>query len=115
LAMRGPNLPDEHPAVSSAYLVLGRLLCGRGSCTHARKAFEASYELRQTTLPKDHWLLASTQSFLGDCLIKVGEVENGRRLLQESFGVIRAKLGDDHEQTKNALQRLKAAGLRPTA
>jgi len=115
LAMRGPNLPDEHPAVSSAYLVLGRLLCGRGSCTHARKAFEASYELRQTTLPKDHWLLASTQSFLGDCLIKVGEVENGRRLLQESFGVIRAKLGDDHEQTKNALQRLTAAGLRPTA
>jgi tetratricopeptide (TPR) repeat protein len=87
----------------------------RGSCTHALRAFEASYELRQITLPKDHWLLASTQSFLGECLIKVGEVENGRRLLQESFAVIRAKLGDDHEQTKNAFQRLTAAGLRPTA
>ncbi|PYS98433.1 MAG: hypothetical protein DMF63_16255 [Acidobacteria bacterium] len=115
LGMRGPNLPDEHPAVASAYLVLGRVLCAKGSVSHALKAYEVSLELRQMTLPVDHWLLASTRSFMGECLVKSGDVATGRRLLRESFEAIRAKLGDDHEQTKQSFERLKSSDAVTTA
>ena len=109
LAMRGPNLPDEHPVVSSAYLVLGRVLFAKGSFSDALRAYETCLGLRQMTLPSGHWLLASTRSLIGECLVRLGKGSTGRRLLFESFEALRAKLGDDHDQTKEAYERMLRA------
>ena len=106
LRMRGPNVPDEHPVVASCYLLMGRSLMGRGLYGAARAAFERCLELRQKTLPADHWLLDTTHSFLGECLVHLGDPEQGKRLMQKSYQNLRAKLGDGHEQTLQAAERL---------
>ena len=106
LSRRGPNLPDEHPVVSSTYLILGRILLAKESVPEALRSFETCLELRRVTLPPDHWLLATTQSFIGECLVRLGDISTGRRLLADSYTSLREKLGSDHDQTREARDRL---------
>jgi serine/threonine-protein kinase len=106
-AMRGPNLPDGHPVVSSSFLLLGRILMARGLNEDAREAFEKCLELRLATLPHDHWLVATTRSFLGQCLVRLGHSAVGEDLLRDSHHQLVDKLGRNHEQTRQAEERLR--------
>jgi tetratricopeptide (TPR) repeat protein len=108
-AMRGPNLPDGHPVVSSSFLLLGRILMARGLNEEARGALEKCLELRLATLPGDHWLVATTRSFLGQCLIRLGHSAAGEKLLRDSYYGLVDKLGQNHEQTRQAEERLRNA------
>ena len=108
-ALRGPNLPDGHPVVSSCFLLQGRSLMKRGPLKEAREAFEKCLELRLATLPPDHWLLSSTRSFLGQCLVNLGNEASGIRLLRESFDALENKLGNQHQQTRQARERLQTS------
>ena len=106
-AMRGRNLPDGHPVVSSCFLLLGRSCMKRALMDDARSAFEKCLELRLKTLPADHWLIATTRSFLGECLVRSGERDGGLRLLRRSFEDLQNKLGPNHQQAIQAHGRLQ--------
>ena len=106
LAQRGANLPDEHIAVASCLLLLGRALMGQGAFLQAKSAFEECLALRRKTLPAGHWQLATTSSFLGECLANLGEVATGEKMLLENYEIIKEKLGGNHQQTRQALERL---------
>ncbi|HVE57283.1 MAG TPA: serine/threonine-protein kinase [Pyrinomonadaceae bacterium] len=107
LGKRGTNVPDEHPVVSSSFLLLGRSLLGQDKFSEAKKAFEECLRLREKTLPEGHWLLATVRSFLGETLAYLGETATGKRLLSENYEILKEKLGKDHEQTLQALERLE--------
>ena len=107
LAMRGRGLTDEHPVSSSAFLILGRSLLAQGRAAEAKPAIEECLALRRKTLPENHWLLSTADSFYGECLMMTGERERGRQLLFESLDRLREKLGDEHVQTRGALERLE--------
>ena len=106
LAKRGASLPDEHPVVAGCLLLWGRILMMQNKFGAAKSAFEECFDLRQKTLPEGHWLLATTKSFLGESLIYIGETAKGRRMMQENYEVLKEKLGMEHEQTRNALERI---------
>ncbi len=106
LEKRGVSIPEEHPAVGSCLLLLGRTLMAQGDFQNARSAFEQCLELRRKTLPEDHWLLATSSSFLGECLMNLGDTGSGKRLLFENYEILREKLGADHEQTRQAEERI---------
>ena len=107
LAKRGANLPDEHPVVGSCFLILGRSLLAQGEFPQAKAAFEECLALRLRTLPEDHWLLATTRSFLGESQIYLGEAERGKQMMLEGVEILKEKLGADHEQTRQAFERLE--------
>ncbi|HEY0458662.1 MAG TPA: serine/threonine-protein kinase [Pyrinomonadaceae bacterium] len=107
LAKRGANLPDEHVVVGSSLLLLGRALIGQGKYGEAKAAFEECLALRRRTLPAGHWQLATTGSFLGECLANLGEIVAGERMMLENYEIIREKLGANHRQTLQALERLR--------
>jgi serine/threonine-protein kinase len=107
LGKRGTNVPDEHPVVSSSFLLLGRSLLGQGKFSEAKEAFEECLRLREKTLPEGHWLLATVRSFLGETLAYLGETATGKRLLIENYEILKEKLGKNHEQTLQALERLE--------
>ena len=106
LAKRGANLPDEHPVVGSCFMILGRSFLAQEEFPQAKAAFEECLHLRLKTLPEGHWLLATTRSFLGECLTYLGETETGKRLLTENYQILKEKLGEHHEQTLQAFERL---------
>jgi serine/threonine protein kinase len=107
LARRGANLPDEHVVVASSLLLLGRALMGQDRYGEAKSAFEECLALRRRTLPAGHWQLATTSSFLGECLANLGDAATGERMMFENYEIIREKLGENHEQTRQALGRLR--------
>lgn len=107
LQQRGANLPAEHPVIGSCLLILGRILMAQGRFSEAEAAFLECLDLRRKTLPEDHWLIASTCSFLGECLIYLGETEKGKQMMIESSRIIKEKLGTNHEQTRQAFERLQ--------
>lgn len=107
LAKRGANLPDEHPAVSSCLLSLGRIKMAQGLYPKALAAFEECLALRKKSLSPGHWLLASTYSFIGECLIYLGETEAGSKLLFSNYETLKDKIGAGHEQTRLAKARIE--------
>jgi tetratricopeptide (TPR) repeat protein len=107
LQKRGANLPAEHPVIGSCLLLLGHILMAQERFLEARGVFLECLDLRRNTLPEDHWLLASTRSFLGECLIYLGETEKGLQMMRENCRIIKEKLGVNHEQTRQAFERLK--------
>lgn len=107
LGMRGVNLPDENVVVGSCLLLMGRALMGQGKFQAAKAAFEECFTLRQKTLPAGHWLLATTNSLLGECLTNLGETGTGEKMMLENYEIIKEKLGTNHEQTRQALDRIR--------
>ncbi len=107
LAMRGANLPDKHPVVGSCLLLLGRTLLAQEKYAEAQNVFQECLDLRQKTLPEGHWLLATTRSFLGESLIYLGEAEKGISMMIENYAHLKEKLGANHNQTKQAFERLE--------
>ena len=108
LAKRGANLPNEHPVVGSCLLLLGRTLMAQEKYKEAQAVFAECLASRQKTLPEGHWLLATTRSFLGESLIYLGEAERGRQMMRENYEIIKEKLGANHEQTRQAFERMES-------
>jgi eukaryotic-like serine/threonine-protein kinase len=108
LRLRGVSLDDEHPVIGSALLVLGRALMSRGRLPEAEKVLRESFELRRRTLPPDHWLVATAKVILGECLGLRGDREIAAGFLKEGYETLAAKLGDRHDQTQMAREKLES-------
>jgi hypothetical protein len=82
-----------------------------GRLREALHSFNTCYSLTEKTLQPDNWLLSTTRSFIGECMCRLGYEAEGRAMLYESFRDIRKKLGNEHEQTKQALYRMHSLGV----
>jgi serine/threonine-protein kinase len=107
LSLRGRTLADEHPVVSSAMQTLAICLMQQGKPEEAEPLFQESLTLRRRTLPPDHWLLATSHSLLGECLAQLGQHETAEQLLLESYEALKARLGAQHERTRDAFARIE--------
>jgi hypothetical protein len=87
--------------------MLALSLMGQGKPEEAEPLLRESLVLRRHTLPPDHWLLATSGSILGECLVQLGEYQKAEKLLLDSYETLKTKLGTEHEQTRNALERIK--------
>jgi hypothetical protein len=58
-------------------------------------------------LPPDHWLLATSNSLLGECLSQLGQPRKAEQLLFDSYEALKAKLGVQHEKTREAFERIE--------
>lgn len=106
LAKRGASLPASHLVISSSYVLLGWALMRRKKFAAAKSAIEECLNLRRQTLPEDHWMIAMPNVFLGECLIYLGEVEIGKRLLLKNYEILKEKLGEHHELTQTAREKI---------
>lgn len=104
--MVGAGLPKEHAVVSSTYLMLGRGFILEKDYEKAMRAFEECFQLRRATLPADHWLISTVEGFMGYALALSGRVDEGVARMSASHAALAEKLGHDHAQTKEALERL---------
>lgn len=102
----GSGLPKEHAVVSSTYLMMGRGFLLEKDYDQAMRAFDECLSLRRATLPEDHWLIATVEGFKGYTLALSGRVADGVDLMAASAATLVEKLGDEHAQTKEALERL---------
>jgi serine/threonine-protein kinase len=107
LLLRGKTLHDEHRAISSLLQMLGLSLMGQGKPEDALPLLEESLDLRRRTLPPDSWFIATSNSILGECYGQLGRYEIAKPLLFDSYEALKAKLGAEHKQTLNALERIK--------
>lgn len=107
LSLRGKTLADEHPVVSGAMQTLAICLMKLGKPDEAEPLFRESFALRQRTLPPDHWLLATSNSLLGECLSQLGQPRKAEQLLFDSYEALKAKLGVQHEKTREAFERIE--------
>jgi tetratricopeptide (TPR) repeat protein len=107
LNLRGTTLIDENLLVSNTLLMLGRSLMAQNRLTEAETIFRECLALRQKNLSSEHWLLATTNGFLGECLMLLNQTESGMPLITESYVSLKEKLGENHEQTRNALERFE--------
>jgi len=108
LAMRGRSIPDSYPTVAASLIVLGRSYVGEGRCTEAEAPLREALRLRVDMLPPGHWLIANNESVLGEALACAGRRAEAEALLRGGYERLRAALGEDHELTREAAQRIEA-------
>ncbi|MCW5961682.1 MAG: tetratricopeptide repeat protein [Pyrinomonadaceae bacterium] len=104
---RDRTIPEEHPVISAALQMKAVSLMGGGDSVSAEELFRQSLSLRERTLAPDHWILDTSRSILGECLAQNGKTAEARDLLVQSLENLTEKLGSQHEQVKNARQRLR--------
>jgi eukaryotic-like serine/threonine-protein kinase len=104
LSVRGP----EHPRVGLVRYHQGLVLRARGDCVGAAGRFREALALQLGALPASHDEPARTRSALGGCLSQLGDAESARPLLDAAYAALRANHGDEHPDTREALERLRA-------
>lgn len=107
LALRNDSINDENPLISATLQMSAISLMGIGKTEKAEFLLRESLSIREKTLPADHWMLDTSRSILGECLHKLGENDEARIYLYQSHENLRNKLGEHHEQTKNAEKRIE--------
>jgi serine/threonine-protein kinase len=107
LKMRGKTLNDEHPVVAGSLQVLGRSLLALNHADQAEPLLRESLDLRKKNMPPDHWLVATSESVLGECLLQEGKYSEAEKLLVPSYEKLKQQLGENHDRTKEAAERVK--------
>jgi serine/threonine-protein kinase len=110
LALRREVLEPGHPQVAYSLVGLADLLIELGRSAEAEPLLVEAVDLRVAALPADHHLLAETRSRLGMCLGLLGRHDEARPLLRESLESLEATFGPDDRRTREAAERLDAAG-----
>jgi eukaryotic-like serine/threonine-protein kinase len=111
LSLRGKTLPDTHPMVASSLVIEGEAFGELGDHAAAERALREALTLRHRYLPPSHWLIGSAESYLGAELFAFHPGPEAIRLLTSGCRTIRAALGSDNPKTKDAIDRLQAAGM----
>ena len=94
--------------VGSSLQVLGRSLQAQGNAAAAEPLFRESLALRKQFMPPDHWLIAASESVLGECVMKQNRFAEAEPLLLRGHERLSALLGEKHDRTQEAVQRLIA-------
>jgi eukaryotic-like serine/threonine-protein kinase len=109
------HLAAAHPMNAYAASMYAQALCAAGRGRDAVPLVEQALAARRSGLPPDHPLIASTESVLGLARAQAGDTASGQRLAREAYERLRAKLGEEHELTIHAKQRLAQIEALPTA
>jgi serine/threonine protein kinase/Tfp pilus assembly protein PilF len=100
------KLPENHPLTAYAAAMYGQALMMAGRASEAVAVIERALAMRKVKYPADHPLIANTESLLGLARAQSGDIASGESLAREAYARLRAKLGDAHELTVKAKQRL---------
>ncbi len=107
LTLRGEFINDENPIISASLQTLAIAFMGKNQAEKAEPLFRESLALREKTLDAEHWNLDTSKSVLGECLAKIGKLDEAENLLSQSYKNLKEKIGEQHEQTRNALVRIE--------
>ncbi|MEO0559830.1 MAG: tetratricopeptide repeat protein [Bacteroidota bacterium] len=105
---RVETLPEGHPYIAYAQNVAGTALCDGGDPARGAQLHRTSLAARRQVFPPDHFLLANAESVLGACVARLGRMEEARGLLTRSAETLASSLGEDHNRTVAARERLAA-------
>jgi serine/threonine-protein kinase len=103
------KLPEDHPAAGYAANTYAQALLLAGRPKEAVSLIQTSLRIRKAHYPPDHPLVVNTESVLGLAQAQAGDIAAGTALARSSYERQRAKLGEAHEMTIAARQRLLQA------
>ena len=85
---------------------LGFVLTQAGGCEPAESVQFEALALEQRLLQDPHLLLGATLSDYGECLIRMKQHADAEKILIEAHDVLGGVLGEQHERTLRAVERL---------
>ena len=106
LALARRRYGRSHPKTATSMINLGILLRRMDRLRDAERWLRRGLALRRATLPADHPQIAVGQRELGASLTARGRFADARPLLRQSYTRLRRERGPEHEDTRQALQRL---------
>jgi len=107
LSWREHSIPATHSVINSALLMLARCNLAINNPAKAETLLRECLALRLETLPPGHWLIATAEGYLAESLLQMERFDEAAPLLQKSYETLLAKLGENHEHTKQAQTRLE--------
>ncbi len=110
LKRRRDALGTTHSHTLFTHYLLGRLLRESERLDEAEQQLRAAVEGGRERLADGHWLLAAYRSELGTCLTQRGAADEARQHLSAAADALAAALGESHPLTREARERLAAAG-----
>ncbi len=97
---------DVHPGMAIILKNLASLRCDRGDEPEAIRLFGEAAGIYEQTVGADHWEAASLKSAWGACLTHIGRYEEAEKLLLVARAGLTTQFGEEHEYTKEAMERL---------
>lgn len=88
---------------------LGLILAAEGKDEDAEAPLREALTILPDKLPKNHWIPANIRSCLGGCLAGLERFKEAEPLLIQSYGQLKARLGNRHPRTQEALDRIVSA------
>jgi len=107
LSWRERSIPATHSVINSALLLSARCSLAINQPAKAEMLLRECLALRLETLPPGHWLIATAEGYLAESLLQMERFDEAAPLLQKSYQTLLAKLGENHEHTKQAQTRLE--------
>ncbi len=102
------TLPADHLYIASAQHTLGEIHLAAGTIKAAEAPLRAAIVTCSKANGTDSWRTARSENTLGVVLTRTGRLKEGRALLASSLKTLQLSLGEDHELTRLAHQRLAA-------
>ncbi|MCE9595378.1 MAG: CHAT domain-containing protein [Planctomycetes bacterium] len=106
LASCAARLPDEHPNLQSARVLLGGTRFALGDLEGAHALFAKAYTVGAATLPDEHPDLQKLRQNLAASTAALGDLDGARALEEKVLAVSSATLPDDHPDLQRARQNL---------
>ena len=97
---------DGHPTLVNIMSNLGVLLLKRGELGESAALLRHAADKFRIRLGEDHWRVGNTLSHLGECLTKLEQFGEAEQELLEAYRILSRSLGDIHERTERATERL---------
>ncbi len=109
LSIYKQTLPEDHLYIASSQQTLGEILLAAGKAREAEVPLRAAIATCIKSTGPVSWRTARSENTLGVVLMRTGRRDEGDRLLASSYATLRATLGDKHELTITARDRLAEA------
>ena len=103
---RAAALGEDHFDTVSAMSNLGLLLIEREKFAEAEELFARLVESADNATPEGHWFRGETRASRGACLTELKRYEEAELLLLEAYDIMHAGLGDEHQRTRGAVEKL---------
>ena len=100
------KLGDSHPDYGNSLNNLAHIRMRSGDAEGAEPIFREALAVYERGLPPDHWLRALARGNHGECLAALGRHAEAERELMAGYVAMVKALGDDHDRTKKASNRL---------
>jgi serine/threonine-protein kinase len=89
----------------TATATLGWVLLRENQPVEAESLLREAWEIRKKTAP-GQWLTANNESLIGECLLEEKRYAEAEPFLKAGYETLKILLGDKHQKTVEALQRL---------